>query len=138
MTTDVSGASTIATPIPNVMMNSLMSPTKIITDDPIQSPILASVALPDKLPVACLPPPVSVIGQPSGDGALGQMDEDSFVVVAPVPEPIEVEEDELVDEGDEEPMEECANTVSLSSPKQPASLKSDDVVMAENLSVSEF
>lgn len=51
-------------------------------------------------------------------------------------EPIEVEEADgevATVIGDDEPMEECVNTAS---PKQPSSLRSEDVVMAENLSVS--
>lgn len=126
MTTDVV-ASNIATPMPNVMMNSLVSPTKIVMDEHSMHPMLANLAIPEKLPVACLPPPVSVIEELAEQGA---------------PEAIEVEEDEegampldnnvggvVVDE----PMEEWANN---GSPKQPSSLRSEDVVMAENLSVS--
>lgn len=142
MTTDLGNNPSIATPMPNVLMNSLVSPTKIITDD-IVHPMLANVSLPEKLPVACLPPPVSVIeGEESSSSSsvvLPAMDEDPVVVAteaveetaeeSPAEEAIEVEEDiPLIDE---EPMDECA----AGSPKQPASLKSEDVVMAENFSV---
>lgn len=119
--------SSIATPIPNLLMNSLVSPTKIITDEPVLNPMMASVAMPDKLPVACLAPPVSVIEtiEEQRDFFVPAMEQDADVSEKELPEPIE----------DEEPMEECThNTVSLSSPKHPSSLKSDDVVMTENLS----
>lgn len=99
-------------------MNSLVSPTKIITDEPVLNPIMANVAMPDKLPVACLPPPVSE----QRDFFVPAMDQDGSE--KELAEPIE----------DEEPMEECTQTVSLSSPKHPSSLKSDDVVMTENSS----
>lgn len=139
MSTDV--ATAIATPMPNVMMNSLVSPTKIVTDD-LMHPMLANLVIPDKLPVACLPPPVSVIEEEGeeeegSNAGLPAMDQD---VPAPDAVPIEKETLEPIDVEeeapailDEEPMEECANT---GSPKQPSSLKSEDVVMAENVSVS--
>lgn len=126
--------------MPNVMMNSLVSATKIVTDD-LMHPMLANLVIPEKLPVACLPPPVSVIeeveeeevGRNSG---LRTMDQDvplhdSVLIEKETLEPIDVEE-EAPAILHEEPMEECANT---GSPKQPSSLKSEDVVMAENLSV---
>lgn len=134
MTTDVV-ASNIATPMPNVIMNSLVSPTKIVTDDSTHS-LLANVAIPDKLPVACLPPPVSVIEGGEERCSSPSMDQDMPVGSGKEEaEAIEVEEGTSNAQIDDEPMEECANA---GSPKQPSSLRSEDVVMAENVSVSKL
>lgn len=124
--TAVTVTTSIATPIPNVVMNSLVSPTKIITDDAALHPMLASVALPEKLPVACLPPPVSVIDEDGNSSTSGgpAMEQD-----------LQLEDDRVAETlNDVEPMEEC---VLSGSPKRPSSLKSEDVVMAENASVSQ-
>lgn len=105
-------------------MNSLVSPTKIVTDEHVLHPMLANVAIPDKLPVACLPPPVSVIEE-----AIEVEEEDEGSTTMAV---------ESIGTGtgtvDDEPMEEGGG--NNGSPKQPSSLRSEDVIMAENVSVS--
>lgn len=167
MSADIAGSS-LATPMPNVVMNSLMNSSKIVTDEAVQNPMLASVPMPESLPVACLPPPVAVMREHGEVGeieekpvSLGNVIEMEDVEVERAVEAIDVElgegklelddangsggeEEEtmaVVEEieaagATEEPMEECATTGSFSSPKHPSSTKSEDVMMAENGSVS--
>lgn len=69
-----SGADTMS--MPNVVMNSLVSPTKVITNDIIPNPIVATlnpISLPHSLPVTSIGVPVMNVKTPEND-ALAKRD----------------------------------------------------------------
>ncbi|XP_059615750.1 protein O-GlcNAcase-like [Phlebotomus argentipes] len=158
----VTGGETIP-PLPNVVMNSLVSAKKIVTNDTIPNPIVSNLSIPDKIPVPCIQAPIMALKE--------SVEEDKEADVAAkvqISEPIEVEDitekDDMVDKVDgkalpsasgaeteagtevmaiadenpsphstTEPME-CGSSVLSSSPKQKSS--SEDVVMSESVSTS--
>ncbi|GAB0086403.1 O-GlcNAcase [Sergentomyia squamirostris] len=152
----VTGAEGIQ-PLPNVVMNSLVSATKIVTNDTIPNPIVSNLSLPDKLQVPCLSVPIMTIKE--APGVIGE--EVKRDLKEEAGEPIEediTEKDEgkvieaigaseteagtevmaIVDENPSphsttEPME-CGSSALSSSPKQKSS--SEDVVMSESVSTS--
>uniref|UniRef100_A0A1L8E3Q4 protein O-GlcNAcase n=2 Tax=Nyssomyia neivai TaxID=330878 RepID=A0A1L8E3Q4_9DIPT len=148
--------------IPNVVMNSLVSATKIVTNDTIPNPIVTNLTLPDKIPVPCIAAPIMSIKDP---GLIGEHNSAEPKVSEPIEEDI-TEKDELVEKVDKfpedkaapdapetqaagevmaiadenpsphsttEPME-CGSSALSSSPKQKSS--SEDVVMSESVSTS--
>ncbi|XP_061380043.1 protein O-GlcNAcase isoform X2 [Danaus plexippus] len=64
-------------PVPNPVMNSLVSPTKVILNESIPNPIIpmaSSIALPPELPVSTLPVPIMGIKAIDGDKIDSEMD----------------------------------------------------------------
>lgn len=127
-----SADASITSPIANVVMNSLVSASKIVTNEAIVNPIVSSsvtnMVIPDKIPIPCIP--VSMMTDP------GHVD-----VVQEQEKPVEMEDDEsvikeeqmaIVEENevgsaDGEPME-CQAVVALSKDGE----RSEDVVMADS------
>lgn len=57
------GSDTLPSPLTNVIMNSLVSPTKVITNDAIRNPIVSNVNIPNKLPVTSITIPIMSLKQ---------------------------------------------------------------------------
>ncbi|XP_055678522.1 protein O-GlcNAcase isoform X1 [Lutzomyia longipalpis] len=99
----VTGAETIQ-PLPNVVMNSLVSAKKIVTNDTIPNPIVSNLTIPDKIPVPCIQAPIMSIKDSSsvlvfsGDsGGEGKDGEGAKVeIIEPIEEDI-TEKDEMVE-----------------------------------------
>lgn len=124
----------IATPLPNVVMNSLVSPTKIVTNEAVLNPLVATVSIPEKLPIT------SMQVMRVGESATASDDEARTVDMEDITEKENsgdtetmaiVEEEVANGNGSfiEEPMECGGGSGGKSS-------GSDDIVMTETVSVS--
>lgn len=72
---------TNVTPIPNAIMNSLVSPTKVVTNDSLPNPIVTSVSnfeIPSKIPISSIPIPImNIKNEDSVDSIVDEKSEDA-------------------------------------------------------------
>lgn len=148
-----STVSSTMTPISNPVMNSLVSPTKVVTNDEIINPIPTTVAsnieLPETIPISIVPVPImetkSVeesielsceLFQKSTEAAASKVDDLS----EEREQAGSLNVDTMLDEnslsplsaGVNEPMECSSSINSQLSPKEVGKLLTDDVVMEES------
>ncbi|ALC47423.1 Oga, partial [Drosophila busckii] len=145
-----STVSSAMAPISNPVMNSLVSPTKVVTNDDILNPIpnavASSIELPEKIPISIVPVPI--MEAKGVDCTIFDPPNESAPKESPVLEDIVLDEkgeqqpnpneDTMLEEnslsplsaGLNEPMECSSSINSQVSPKQ-TKLVSDDVVMME-------
>ncbi|TDG42928.1 hypothetical protein AWZ03_010633 [Drosophila navojoa] len=142
-----STVSSTLTPISNPVMNSLVSPTKVVTNDEIINPIPTTVAsnieLPKKIPISIVPAPIMET----------KSVEETIKLTCEIFEPLlENNKDESVEKreqvanlnvdtmldepslspGINEPMECSSSVNSQISPKEASKLVTDDVIMEES------
>lgn len=142
-----STVSSTLTPISNPVMNSLVSPTKVVTNDEIINPIPTTVAsnieLPKKIPISIVPAPIMET----------KSVEETIKLTCEIFEPlVETNKDEAVEKreqvanlnvdtmldehslspGINEPMECSSSVNSQISPKEASKLVADDVIMEES------
>lgn len=142
-----STVSSTLTPISNPVMNSLVSPTKVVTNDEIINPIPTTVAsnieLPKKIPISIVPAPIMET----------KSVEETIKLTCEIFEPlVETNKDEAVEKreqvvnlnvdsmldeqslspGINEPMECSSSVNSQISPKEASKLVTDDVIMEES------
>lgn len=147
-----STVSSTMTPISNPVMNSLVSPTKVVTNEEIINPIPTTVAsnieLPEKIPISIVPVPIMEakgveesielnceLFQDASEAIPGKVDD-----ISEREQGGSLNVDTMLDEnslsplsaGVNEPMECSSSINSQISPKEVGKLVTDDVVMEES------